>query len=198
VPRRTYHPSVVAEIETPELHRWSLDEYHQLIESGGFDEDTRIELIDGWLLDMSPKSPAHEYALEWLDRAIQRAVDGERLRVRVQMALTLGTSEPEPDLAIVERDASHPYHPGTAALVIEVSVSSLRRDLRTKPIVYARAGIPVYWVIDLDNRRVIVHSSPGPDGYGSVEVLGPDGELAAPELGVPALSISELFAAAGV
>jgi Uma2 family endonuclease len=181
-----------------EIHRWTLEEYHQLIESGGFDEDTRIELIDGLLLDMSPKSPAHEYALEWLDRAIQRAVDGERVRVRVQMALSLGASEPEPDLAVVERDAVVPYHPGTALLVIEVAVSSQRRDLRIKPRIYARAGIPVYWVIDLDNRRAVVHSAPGPNGYDSVEMVGPDGTLLAAHIGAPPISVTELLAAAGV
>jgi Uma2 family endonuclease len=188
---------VVAEIESPELHRWSADEYHQLIESGGFDEDTRIELIDGLLLDMSPKSAEHEYALAWLDRQIQLAVDGDRLQVRVQMALSLGASEPEPDLAVVEQDASRPYHPGTAALVIEVAASSQRRDLGVKPRIYARAGIPLYWVVDLDERRAVVHSRPSEDGYHSVEVVGPDGELVAEHLGVPPISVAELLAAAG-
>jgi Uma2 family endonuclease len=188
----------VAETEQPELHRLSAEEYHRLIEAGGFDEDARIELIDGLLVDMSPKSPAHEHALAWLDEVIQGTVDHARFLVRVQMALSLGTSEPEPDLAVVERDALHPYHPGTAALVIEVSVSSLRRDLHTKPIVYARAGIPLYWVIDLDNRRAVVHSAPEPDGYGSVEVIGPDGRLAAPHVGLPAFALAELLAAASV
>jgi Uma2 family endonuclease len=189
---------VAIQTDTVEVHRWTPEEYHRLVESGGFDEDTRIELIDGLLVDMSPKSPAHEDALAWLDRAIQLAVDDARFRVRVQMALSLGSSEPEPDLAVVELDAPRPYHPATAALVIEVSVSSLRRDLRTKPMVYARAGIPLYWVIDLDNRRAVVHAAPGPDGYGSVEMCGPDGELAAPQLGLPPLQLADVLAAAGV
>ncbi|HTE58946.1 MAG TPA: Uma2 family endonuclease, partial [Solirubrobacteraceae bacterium] len=68
----------------------------------------------------------------------------------------------------------------------------------TKPMVYARAGIPLYWVIDLDNRRAVVHTSPGPDGYGRVEMCGPDGELTAPHLGLPPLHLGELLAAAGV
>jgi Uma2 family endonuclease len=189
---------VAVETETVEVHRWTPEEYHRLVESGAFDEDTRIELIDGLLVDMSPKSPAHEYALEWLDRAIQLAVDDARFRVRVQMALSLGASEPEPDLAVVELDTPRPYHPATAALVIEVSVSSLRRDLRTKPKVYGRAGIPLYWVVDLDNRRAVAHSDPGPEGYGSVEVLGPDDELTATHIGLPSMSLAELLAAAGL
>jgi Uma2 family endonuclease len=181
-----------------EVHRWTLEEYHQLVESGGFDEDTRIELIDGLLLDMSPKGAEHENALEWLDRMIQRAVDHERFRVRVQMALSFGSSEPEPDLVVVERDAPAPHHPGTAALVVEVAMTSQRRDLRVKPRIYAQAGVPHYWVIDLAKRRAVVHTEPGRDGYGSVEVLGPDAELAAPHVGLPPFALAELLAAAGV
>jgi Uma2 family endonuclease len=185
------------ETEQADLHRLSLDEYHQLIESGGFDEDARIELIDGLLLDMSPKTREHEQAIRWLTRILYAAVDLERFEVLVAAPLTLGTSEPEPDLAVVGVDASRPYHPGTAALVIEVSVSSRRRDLRVKPGIYARAGVPLYWVIDLDGRRVVVHSEPGHDGYSSIETVSRDGELAALHIGVPAISVAELLAAAG-
>ena len=188
---------MAVETETAEVHRWSPEAYHRLIESGGLDEDSRIELIDGLLVDMSPKSPAHEYALAWLDRAIQLAVDDARFRVRVQMALSLGASEPEPDLAVVELDAPRPYHPATAALVIEVSVSSLRRDLRTKPMVYARAGIPLYWVIDLEGRRAVIHSEPSGEGYRRVETCGADGRLAAPHLGLADIALADVLAAAG-
>jgi Uma2 family endonuclease len=92
--------------------------------------------------------------------------------VRVSAALTLDRSEPEPDLFLIDLDAPRPYHPGTAKLVIEVAVSSQRRDLRTKPPIYARAGVPLYWVIDIDARRAVVHREPGPDGYANVEMLG--------------------------
>jgi Uma2 family endonuclease len=184
-------------VET-ELHRMSLDEYHQLIEAGGFDEDARIELIDGLLLDMSPKTAEHENAIAWLADLLHRAVDGARYQVRVASALTTERSEPEPDVMVIERDAPRPYHPGTAALMIEVAVSSQRRDLRVKPRIYARAGIPLYWVVDLDKRRAVVHSRPSEEGYDSVEVVGPDGELVAEHLGVPPVSVAELLAAAGV
>jgi Uma2 family endonuclease len=184
------------ELLLPDMHRWSLEEYHQLIESGGFDEDARIELIDGLLVDMSPKTAEHENAIAWLDHVLQTGLDYSRHRVRTSMALTLGTSEPEPDLAVVEADTPRPYHPGTAALVIEVSVSSLRRDLRQKPIVYTRAGVPRYWVVDLDGRRAVVHTRRGPDSYASVVTCGPEGELAAPELGLQAIRLADVLAAA--
>ena len=83
-------------------------------------------------------------------------------------------------------------------LVIEVSVSSLRRDLEQKPLVYARAGIPRYWVIDLDGRRAVVHTVAGAQGYARVEACGADGELSAPELGLPGIRVADVLAAAGV
>jgi Uma2 family endonuclease len=198
---RPYNPGVVVETQKPELllpdmHRWSLEEYHQLIESGGFDEDTRLELIDGFVVDMSPKTREHENAIAWLSLALQRALDHARFELRVASPLTLATSEPEPDLIVVEADDPRPYHPGSATLVVEVSVSSLRRDLRQKPVLYARAGIPRYWVIDVDGGRVVVHAESRPDGYARVETIGADGELAAPELGIRAIRVADVLAAA--
>jgi Uma2 family endonuclease len=184
---------VVAAIETPEVHRLSLDEYHQLIESGGFDEDTRVELIEGLLLDMSPRTRAHERPIVWLNRTLQLAIDHRRFELLVAAPLTLAASEPEPDFAVVSVDVPRPYHPGTASLVIEVSASSQRRDLRVKPRIYADAGIPLYWVIDVDARRAVVHSDPRPGGYGHLETCGLDGVLTAPHVGVEKISLAQLF-----
>jgi Uma2 family endonuclease len=187
---RPYNPGVAVDAE---VHRWTLEEYHQLVESGGFDEDSRIELIDGLLVDMGPRTPEHERPIAWLNRKLQLAIDPDRFEVLVAAPLTLETSEPEPDLAVVAADAPRPYHPGTAALVIEVSVSSLRRDLRVKPRIYAEAGVPAYWVIDVEGRRAIAHSQPGPEGYARIETVGPDGELTAAHIGLPSVSLDALF-----
>lgn len=186
----------MAEIELESLYRYSLEDYHRLIESGGFDEDTRVELIEGLLVEMRPKSPAHENALEWLTEWLVMGVDRDRYAVRVQSAVTLDASEPEPDVAVVPRDVARPYHPATAALIIEVAVSSLRHDLRVKPPLYARAGIPDYWVLDLDGRRVVAHTQPGADGYGVVTVV-PAGEPVMPTTpGLPTLEVDAVLAAA--
>jgi Uma2 family endonuclease len=80
----------------------------------------------------------------------------------------------------------------TAALAIEVSHSSLRRDLFVKPRIYANAGIPRYWVVDLDGRRAVIHSEPGNDEYARVETCGADATLTAPELGI-SVSLGELL-----
>jgi Uma2 family endonuclease len=179
-----------------EAHRFSLEEYHQLIESGGFDEDSRVELIEGVIADMSPKTAEHENAIRWLTRWLISAVDPERFEVGVQTALTLAGSEPEPDLAVIPIDAPRPYHPATAALVIEVAMSSQDRDLRQKPAVYARAGIAEYWVVDLDAGVVVTHRTPTATGYEAITEIPADGSIEAQALELPRLEVAELLGAA--
>jgi Uma2 family endonuclease len=177
------------------LHRISPEEYRRLIDAGVFDEDARIELIDGLLVDMSPKTRAHENAVAWLTRYLVLSVDPEHYEVRVAAPLTIGSSEPEPDLAVIPHSAPRPHHPATAELVVEVVVSSRTRDLIDKPPVYARAGIPIYWAVDLEGRRAVTHTLPQNDRYARVDNVAADGELLAPELGLH-LVLPELFAAA--
>jgi Uma2 family endonuclease len=81
-------------------------------------------------------------------------------------------------------------------LVVEVAASSLTRDLREKPPIYARAGVPDYWVADLDGERVVTHASPSGGGYDHVEVVGSDGELQASRLEIPPIPVADLLAAA--
>ena len=179
-----------------QAHRFSLEEYHQLIESGGFDEDSRVELIEGVIVDMSPKTAEHENAIRWLTYWLISAVDPKRFEVGVQTALTLSGSEPEPDLAVIPADVHRPYHPATATLVIEVAVSSRDRDLRQKPVLYAQAGIDEYWVVDLDAGLVVVHRNPTDRGYEAITEVPADGAVQAQALELPRLDIAELLAAA--
>jgi Uma2 family endonuclease len=185
-------------VDFEQVHRYTLDEYHQLIEAGGFDEDMRVELIDGFLLDMSPRTPAHAKAVTWLSSWLVLACQGQPFDVRVGCSLTTERSEPEPDFAVVRHGTPEPFHPGSAALVVEVAVSSLRRDLVVKPRLYARADVPEYWVVDVDGRRVVCHRNPGPDGYREVAAIPPDGRLVATSVELPELDVAELLAAAGV
>ena len=189
---------VAAGIDISEVHRFTLDEYHQLIDSGGFDEDMRVELIDGLIVEMSPKSPEHENAVRWLLRQFARSIDWDRYDLGVSSALTLERSEPEPGLIVIPLDAPRPYHPSTALLVIEVSVSSLRRDLVRKHELYARAGVPEYWVVDIDGRRTVVHRGARDGAYEQVSEVRGGGALTSDVLPGVELSVDELFAAVGV
>lgn len=182
-------------VRPEEIHRLSIEEYHQLIESGGLDESTRVELIDGLVVDMSPRSPQHENAIQWLIDWLVRNLDHERLQFRIAGSLTLGNSEPEPDVAVLDRTPPKMAHPSHARLVIEVAVSSRDRDLRTKPAIYA-AYVDEYWVIDLERRCLVIHRDPSDGAYREVQVLP---GAAAPEpqaVPIAPLDADELFAAA--
>jgi Uma2 family endonuclease len=191
--------AVTADIRLEEVHRYSLDAYHRLIELGAFDEDEHVELLEGMLVRMSPKSPRHERAVRWLNRWLVYGVDDATHEVGVGCPLTLveSGSEPEPDFIVFERGTPSPYHPATAALAIEVAVSSLRRDLNVKAPIYAAAGVLEYWVVDLDGGRVVVHRDPRPDGYGHRHELSGGDRLAASSVALPQLDVGELLRAAG-
>ena len=185
-----------AQIELDELYRLSTDDYHRLIEAGAFEDFPSCELIDGLLVRKDMKSREHENAIAWLARWLMFGVDQERFEVRVAGSLTLDGSEPEPDLAVIPRAASRPYHPATAALVIEVSVSSLRRDLKRKAALYAQASVNEYWVFDVGGRRVVVHRALRDGSHAEVHEVRAGGRIAGAPADLPELDVDELLDAA--
>jgi Uma2 family endonuclease len=176
-----------------ELYRLTAEQYHVLIESGTFDEKSRVEFIDGVIVEMRPKSPEHESIIRWLLRQLFATVDQDRYEIGASSALSLGESEPEPDLLVIAKKAERPYHPATAELVVEVAVSSRTRDLKVKPRLYAGAGVPVYWVIDVERARAVQHTQPQGDEYGRVEIVT---ELTAPHLGIDPIAVADVLRAA--
>jgi len=188
--------STVAALDIGQVHRLSTDEYHRLMEAGGFDQDARVELIDGLLADMSPKTREHENAVAWLADWLTAGVDRGRYQVRIGSPLTLEGSEPEPDVAVIPHDAPRPYHPATAAMVIEVSVSPLQRDLARKPSLYAAADVDEYWVVDLDGGRVLMYRYPRGDSYVEVAEVHAAGELTPAVLEIGAVDLDDLLRAA--
>ncbi len=169
---------------------WTVDQFHYLGDLGMF-EGRRAMLIDGVIVEEGPMNPPHRISLELCEEAL-RAVFGAGWRVCNQMPLVLGqATDPEPDLAVVAgspRGAS--AHPTTAALVVEVSDTSLRYDTTVKVGVYAAGGIADYWVVDVNGRQLLVFRNVQPDatqphghGYATHLTLGPNdtvSPLAAP------------------
>jgi Uma2 family endonuclease len=187
---------VSAALDISEFHRLTGEEYHQLIESGGLAEETRVELIDGILCDMSPKTPEHELIVEYLAKVLAVALDHDRFRLRVAAPLSLGDTEPEPDLAVVRRGTPAPYHPASAELTVEVAISSRQRDLAVKPQLYARAGVAEYWVVDVTQNVVVVHREPAADGYRSRAELAPGDSLDGGVVEVGEIEVARVLAAA--
>jgi Uma2 family endonuclease len=142
---------------------WTVDQFHYLGDLGVF-EGRRAMLIDGVIVEEGPMNPPHAVALELSEDAI-RAAFGPGWRVRVQMPLVLGQStDPEPDIAVVAGSArGSTAHPTTAALVIEVSDTSLGYDTTLKRDSYAAGGIADYWVLDVNARQALIFRDPQPD-----------------------------------
>lgn len=180
-------------VEPHEIHRLSIEEYHDLVASGGLHEDTRVELIDGLVVDMSPRSPQHENAIRWLIRWLAIHLDHTRYEFMVAGSLTLGSSEPEPDVAVLERRPPTHAHPSCALLVIEVAISSRDRDLRTKPAIYA-PYVKEYWVVDLQRAAVVVHREAVAGVYREVTIVPRGERLLARALPIAPLASEELFA----
>ncbi len=164
-----------------------------MVELGLFVEE-RIELLDGWLVEMSPSNPPHAQAIRVLSRCLAEARQGVDLQVQLPLALS-DHSEPEPDLALVPAGDYWGGHPTAAHLVIEVADASLRKDRGPKALAYALAGVPEYWVVNLVDRVVEVYTEPGAEGYGAVQRVAGDAVLSPgefPEIQVP---VARLFPA---
>lgn len=176
--------------------RFTVDEYEQMGRAGIFGEDDRVELIDGEIVEMTPIGIQHASCVKRVANLFARRA-GERVIVSVQDPIRLGAySEPQPDVAILRpRDDFYSrFHPGPQdiMLVIEVSDASTVYDRDTKVPLYARAGIPEAWRLDLQADLVEVYSDPSAEGYSHVQTvrrsqrlvpsLLPDIELTAEEI----------------
>lgn len=161
--------------------RFSVAEYQELVRSGALPEEPRHELLEGWITSKMTRNPPHEVAVSLANLLLIRLF-GDAWHVRVQSAVATADSQPEPDLAVVRGRARdyldrHPG-PGDVALVIEVADSSLARDRGLKARVYARAGIPNYWIVNLVDRHVEVYSEPTDQAtYARIETIDPDGAI---------------------
>ncbi len=185
----------VASVLDFEPRRITVDEYHRMVEAGVFDEDERIELLDGVLVPMSPQTPDHADLVQWLNNRLVRLV-GPEYDVRPQLPLTAGaTSEPEPDLVVVPAGRARHAHPKSAPLVIEVARESLRKDRLLKAGLYARAGVLEYWIVNAEERCVEVHRDPDPAAgrYATVQTHRRSGTLTSSALPQVRIELGELF-----
>lgn len=181
----------------PQVKRWTREEFYELAEQGYF-RGKRVQLIEGEIIEMAPQGHPHSWAITRLNRWATTNYPAPAL-VRVQMPLNASAlSDPEPDLAIVPDPAlAASDHPETAALVIEVSDSSLRLD-RRKASIYAASGVPEYWLVNLPERQIEVYRRPlASEGrYGDVAQFKPGDVVAPLDRPTAQLSVSELFAPA--
>ncbi len=177
--------NVLAPIQgDPPIPRRKLDvaEYYRMAEVGILRPDDRVELIEGELIEMAPSGPEHASVVSTLMMQLVRRI-GESAIVRADLPIRLDDfNEPEPDFALVRPrpDRYRSAHPGPAdvLLVIEVAKTSLAFDRGAKMRLYAGHGIPEYWVLDLDGRRLERFLDPRPDGYARMESMPEEAEIA--------------------
>ncbi|HMQ59799.1 MAG TPA: Uma2 family endonuclease [Flavilitoribacter sp.] len=162
-------------------YRLTVEDYHRMGETGILSEDKRVELLHGEIIEMRPINSPHAGMVKKLNRLLSKLF-GEQYIISVQDPIELGPdSEPEPDIAVLKMraDLYSDAHPRAedVLLVIEVAGSSLQKDRQVKMPLYAEAGIPEAWVIDLEGKAIEVYSSPSPAGYSRIDIYRPGDAL---------------------
>jgi Uma2 family endonuclease len=161
----------------PELipARISLEQYHRMVDAGVWD-DCPVELLNGVVVEMSPEGVPHAYRSTTTGEYLRELL-GHQVQVREGHPITIpaSQSEPEPDIAIVQRlgeeySLHHPY-PENIFWIIEYANTSLKKDLNVKSKTYAAAGIAEYWVINLQKNELIVMRDPVDGEYQSQVIL---------------------------
>lgn len=149
------------------LTRWTLDDYHRMIDAGLF-VNRRVELLNGLVVEMAPEGPDHAELSTDADEFFVQQANG-RYRVRVAKPMTIAAigSEPEPDIALVKGKSYRQGHPAPADvyLIIEFSNTTLAKDTDEKRRAYAAAGIEDYWVANLKDGELIVYRQPMDGDY---------------------------------
>jgi Uma2 family endonuclease len=168
----------------PRPRLWARADFERLVSAGVFGPSDRVELLEGEIIEMTPEKSRHAAAVDLSLEALRRAFPSAH-SIRVQHPLAVSdTSEPGPDLAVVRGSVRDhvDQHPTSAALVVEVSDTSLDYDRTRKARVYAQAGIGGYWIVNIVAGVLEVHRDPGESGYRSVLTLQA-GEAIAPLAG---------------
>lgn len=145
------------------LAQFSVAKYQRMIETGILTAEDKVELLENYLVLKMPRNPLHDSSLQLMLRPLLKVLP-PGWDLRIQSAIQLPDSQPEPDFAIVRGSATDykVRHPGPAdvGLIVEAADSSLLRDQRDKARIYARASIPIYWIVNLIDRRVEVYAKP--------------------------------------
>jgi Uma2 family endonuclease len=154
-------------------YKWQIEQWHELVNSGVL-EGKPVELLEGDIVEMSPEGIEHSATNRSINDYLRELLQGkayisESHPITLDNSPHLLASEPEPDIAIVRLPSTryHKHHPYAEDIywLIEISNRTLTKDLEIKTVTYARNGIPEYWVVDLKNKQLIVHTQPDKDKY---------------------------------
>lgn len=165
--------------------RITIEQYHTMIDAGVFADDEPVELLEGWLFHKMAKKKPHSFATRALRKKLEQLLPSE-WDVDTQEPVTTADSEPESDVSVVrtvvrENKKRHP-NSKDVGLVVEVADTTLARDRGIKKRIYARARIPVYWIVNLVDEQIEVFTDPtGPTkrpDYRQSEIYKPGDSVA--------------------
>lgn len=153
-----------AAVPTESIYRLTVEQYHEMIRQGILGEDEPIEFLEGWLVRKMTKNPPHTTSVGLTADALGALRRGQEWYLNTEGPVTTDDSEPEPDVAVIRgkrRDhAQRNARPKDTLMAVEVAESSLHRDRTIKKRIFARARIPVYWIVNLVDRCVEVYTDP--------------------------------------
>ncbi len=156
--RPTWNP---LELPPAPVRRFTVEEYHRMIEAGILGPNDRVELLEGWIVEMSPQNPPHRLSVTLASDALRKILP-PGWEVDTELPVTLEDSEPEPDVSVVQgprrRYTERKPGPADIALLVEVADTTLLDDRRIKCPLYARAQIAMYWIINLPESKIEVYS----------------------------------------
>ena len=178
-----------------ELMRWTREQFEAAAAKGAFDDDPRIELLDGHILSVPVQSPRHVTAIQKA-AALLTPLFQPSFHVRTQAPFSLdGISSPEPNVAVVpgpvEEYASE--HPARTVLLVEVSDATLAKDRGPKLRAYARNGVPEYWIVNLPDAQIEVHREPRGETYASRQVFRAGQSIAALDRPDAVIAVADLL-----
>jgi Uma2 family endonuclease len=180
-------------------HKLSVDDYHRMGEAGIFAPDSRVELIEGEIIDMAPIGSPHASVVSLLTTFFVRSLGQAGIVFTQNPIRLLPDSEPQPDITILRPRADHYRKALPVAsdvlLLIEVSDTTVALDRQVKVPLYARHGIPEMWLVDLQAERLEVYSAPQGRSYSSLQRLGRQDSVTPGLVQVPTLDLGEIWPA---
>jgi Uma2 family endonuclease len=183
----------VTQLEPEQRRPITRGEYQAMGQAGLF-QDERVELLDGVIVRKMTRGAPHDRVIERLNELLLPRLVG-RARVRIQLGFAASEfSEPEPDVAVVPKHEPSSDQPAHALLLIEVAVSSLRFDRGLKASIYARAGVPAYFVVDVEGRAIEAYTAPEAGRYAQVVTYRAEARVTVPGFPDVTFSVNDLFA----
>jgi len=175
--------------------RWTPEALDEMLRRGDLDADRHYEILNGELYEKMGHNWPHAFAVSALQIIFGR-LDSQSFYVAVQLPLRVGQDLPEPDLKIIRGSLFGRRETPTAdeaLLVIEVSDSTYATDFHIKLPIYATSGVPAYWIVDVNHRRVEVFRRPEGPRYEEVSLFE-EGTMLPPAFeGCPSIAVSDLF-----